>query len=228
MSPREESDDRDTETVMKKRVAIIGSGVSGILAIKACKEEEDIFSEIVCYEKTSDIGGLWKYRELVNNNNNNSYSKVSNNSSTIDIPTVMNTTIANSSKEMSAFSDFPPSPESPNFMHHKVMFKYIESYAEKFACLPHIQFNQEVVEVSRFQNKWKVYLKDHNDNQKERNEYFDAVLICTGHHGRPFIPSFPGLNKFQGKRIKVFCQNRSQRVKKDVILFLSASLSLYS
>jgi cation diffusion facilitator CzcD-associated flavoprotein CzcO len=44
-----------------KRVAIIGGGVSGILAIKACKEE-NIFDEIVCFEKTSQSAGLWRYR----------------------------------------------------------------------------------------------------------------------------------------------------------------------
>ncbi len=43
-------------------VAIIGGGVSGILSIKACKEYESHFCKIVCYEKTSNIGGLWKYR----------------------------------------------------------------------------------------------------------------------------------------------------------------------
>lgn len=200
----------DTETeesvfqseVPKKRVAIIGSGVSGILTIKACKEEEDIFTEIICYEKTSDAGGLWKYREFTNENNNNNNDKIDHHSSVMEIPTVMNGTIANSSKEMSAFSDFPPPPETPNFMHHKVMLRYIESYAQHFDCYKHIQFGQEVVQVSRSSSKWKIHLRDHKDNLRERSEYFDAVLICTGHHGRPYVPSFPGLNKFQGKRFK--------------------------
>ena len=183
--------------VMKKRVAIIGSGVSGILAIKACKEEEDIFSEIICFEKTSDAGGLWKYREFNDNNGNNNNDK---NDKNCEIVTVMKGTIANSSKEMSAFSDFPPTEDTPNFMHHKLMLRYIESYAETFDCLKHIQFGQEVLQVSRSNAKWKILLRDHS--QRERSEFFDAVFICTGHHGRPYIPSFPGLNKFQGKRVK--------------------------
>ncbi|RWS10722.1 dimethylaniline monooxygenase [N-oxide-forming] 5-like protein [Dinothrombium tinctorium] len=43
------------------KVAIIGAGISGILAIKACKEESSI-SEIVCFERTRFFGGIWKYR----------------------------------------------------------------------------------------------------------------------------------------------------------------------
>jgi dimethylaniline monooxygenase (N-oxide forming) len=209
-SVEENNENQETIEVVKKRVAIIGSGVSGILAIKACKEEEDLFSEIVCYEKTSASCGLWRYREsnsdndicTNNNNNNHANQKISDtSSSTEEIVTVMHGTIANSSKEMSAFSDFPPSPDTPNFMHHKVMLKYIEDYANKFECLPHIQYRHEVVEISRasFQGKWKIHLRDHNDRGREKTEFFDAVLICTGHHGRPFIPPFPGINKFKGE-----------------------------
>lgn len=177
----------------KKRVAIIGAGVSGILSIKACKEEEKFFQELICYEKTSHPGGLWKYRDLENEFNNNEFE--SNN-----IPTVMEGTVANSSKEMSAFSDFPPSPKTPNYMHHKVMLKYIQSYAQHFDCFKHIKFNHEVEEISRVGNKWKISLIDHsNSSTTLKNEFFDIVMICTGHHGRPFVPTFPGQNNFKGK-----------------------------
>ena len=178
----------------KKRVAIIGAGVSGILSIKACKEEEKFFEELVCYEKTSHPGGLWKYRDLDNEFNNNELESNNN------IPTVMEGTVANSSKEMSAFSDFPPSPKTPNYMHHKVMLKYIQSYAQHFDCVKHIKFNHEIEEISRVSNKWKISLIDHsNSSTTLKNEFFDIVMICTGHHGRPFVPKFAGQNNFKGK-----------------------------
>ncbi|KAI6224394.1 hypothetical protein M3Y99_01407100 [Aphelenchoides fujianensis] len=41
------------------RVCVVGAGVSGLPAIKACLEEG---LEVVCYERTADIGGLWNYR----------------------------------------------------------------------------------------------------------------------------------------------------------------------
>lgn len=41
------------------RVCVVGAGVSGLPAIKSCLEEG---LEVVCFEKTSDLGGLWNYR----------------------------------------------------------------------------------------------------------------------------------------------------------------------
>lgn len=194
-----------SNTMRKKRVAIIGAGVSGILSIKSCKEEQESFEEIVCYEKTSSFGGLWKFREFddedTNYNNNRISSGVG--PKKPETITVMESTIANSSKEMSAFSDFPPDPKTPNYMHHKVMFDYINSYAKKFDCMRHVKFNHEIIEISRAKGSagFKIILKDHSssDGCVEKNEYFDCVMICTGHHGRPYIPNLPGMEKFRGK-----------------------------
>lgn len=192
--------------VKQQRIAIIGAGVSGILTIKSCKEEEHLFSQIICYEKTSDPGGLWMYREFdgdkehsSNNNNNNKYTCNDN------VTTVMKGTIANSSKEMSAFSDFPPEPLTPNFMHHRKMLKYILDYAEKFDCLKHIQLNTEVIRVSKIGRKISLVLKVHsNGNIITMNEVFDIVLIASGHHGRPYMPTYFGEKEFQGKHSSQF------------------------
>ena len=41
------------------KVCVIGAGASGLPAIKACVEYG---LEVVCFERTSDLGGLWNYR----------------------------------------------------------------------------------------------------------------------------------------------------------------------
>lgn len=109
----------------KKRILVIGSGVSGLAAIKACKEEN---LTVVCYEKTGEFGGLWRYHDK----------------DADGLPSVMKSTISNTSKEMSAFSDFPPPPEFPTFMHHSAVLKYLEMYAEHFDLLGSITYYQEV------------------------------------------------------------------------------------
>lgn len=43
---------------MAKRVAVIGAGVSGLSSIKCCLDED---LEPTCFERTNDIGGLWKF-----------------------------------------------------------------------------------------------------------------------------------------------------------------------
>lgn len=43
---------------MKKKVVIIGVGVSGLVVIRSCLEEG---LEFICFERSDDVGGLWKF-----------------------------------------------------------------------------------------------------------------------------------------------------------------------
>lgn len=92
-----------TTATSKKRIAIIGAGCTGMTATKACLEQG---LQPVVFEKTNYSGGLWRYQETVDENG---------------IASVMKSTIINTSKEMSAFSDFPPPAHFPNFMHNSKM-----------------------------------------------------------------------------------------------------------
>lgn len=146
----------------------------------ACREELEHFSEIICYEKTNEVGGLWHYRD------------------NYQVTTVQFTTVANSSKEMSAFSDFPPPPNWPNYLHHTLMLKYLLSYAKHFHLLDHIKTGHEVIEVWRsHDNKWNVRVKDTNNFIKD--EQFDCVMICSGHHTHAYAPPLPGQQQFKGE-----------------------------
>ena len=44
------------------RVAVVGAGVSGLAAIKCCRDEG---LDVVCFERRNDLGGLWNYTETV-------------------------------------------------------------------------------------------------------------------------------------------------------------------
>jgi len=43
---------------MVRRVAVIGAGVGGLASIKCCLDEG---LEPTCFERSEDIGGLWRY-----------------------------------------------------------------------------------------------------------------------------------------------------------------------
>ena len=49
-------------TTGKLRVCIIGAAASGLPSIKACLEQG---LEPVCFERTADIGGIWRFTENV-------------------------------------------------------------------------------------------------------------------------------------------------------------------
>ena len=43
-------------------MAVVGAGVSGLAAIKCCRDEG---LDVVCFERRNDFGGLWNYTENV-------------------------------------------------------------------------------------------------------------------------------------------------------------------
>ncbi len=80
---------------------------------------------------------------------------------------VMKSTVINSSKEMTAYSDYPPPSDFANFMHHTQMLRYYKMYAEHHDLLKHIKFNHCVTNVSRTEDfvrtgQWTVnYLNEY-------------------------------------------------------------------
>lgn len=156
------------------------------MSIKACLEEG---FDVVCFEKTNDIGGLWRYRD----------------EDIEGIASVTRSTIINSSKEITAFSDFPPPKHFPNYMHNSMMVKYLELYAQKFELVKYIKFRHEVLSVVPsddydFTGNWKIKIKDLQKGTEFEN-VFDAVMICNGHHAYPLRPYFPGEEEFEGRII---------------------------
>ena len=49
-------------------------------------------------------------------------------------------TTANTSKEIVAYSDFPPPKEWPNYLHNKLIWQYLNDYAEKFGLKKYIRW----------------------------------------------------------------------------------------
>ena len=108
-----------------RTVAVIGGGASGLAAVKCCLDEG---LEPVCYEMSPYIGGLWHYTETVGERQ----------------ACVIRSTVANISKEMMCYSDFPPAKEFPIYMHHSEVLKYLENYADHFKLRDHIHLETEV------------------------------------------------------------------------------------
>ncbi|VDL76771.1 unnamed protein product [Nippostrongylus brasiliensis] len=128
---------------------------------------------------SGEVGGLWNYKPHDS-----------------EEASVMKSTVINSSKEMTAYSDFPPSPELANYMHNRKLLQYFQDYAQHFKLHQYIRFNHKVINVKKS--------VDHSDSGRWLVEYedsdeFDAVLLCTGHHKTPHWPAkWPGQDKFKG------------------------------
>ena len=95
-----------------KTVAIVGAGAGGLSAIKGCLDEGLCPS---CFERSSELGGLWYYTT----------DPLSEGRICVSATT---TTIA--SKEMIAFSDFPMPKQVSNFIHHRFGAHHTCTYAQ--------------------------------------------------------------------------------------------------
>ncbi|XP_076938895.1 putative flavin-containing monooxygenase 1, partial [Bidens hawaiensis] len=104
----------------QKQVAIIGAGVSGLLACKYCLSKG--FNPTV-FDLESDIGGVW-------------------------VKTIK-TTRLQAPKALYQFSDFPwPESLVEDFPTQQEVLEYLHSYATHFELLPHIKLQSRVENIS--------------------------------------------------------------------------------
>ncbi|PWA45759.1 dimethylaniline monooxygenase, N-oxide-forming [Artemisia annua] len=177
----------------KKQVAIVGAGISGLLACKYCLSKG--FKPIV-FDFEPDIGGVW--------------SKA------------MKTTRLQAAKAFYHFLDFQwPDSVTNHFPTQQQMMDYLHSYAKHFGLMPHIKLNTRVKGISYEGGlasdtwslwngigktfppvgKWNVIAED---IQTTTTQVYmvDFVILCLGRFKDvPNIPEFPkgkGPEVFQG------------------------------
>ncbi|XP_069335356.1 flavin-containing monooxygenase 5-like [Eulemur rufifrons] len=169
-----------------KRIAVIGAGASGLGAIKSCLEEG---LEPTCFERSNDIGGLWRYEETTESGRASVYKSAT----------------SNTSKEMTAYSDFPFPDHLPNYLHNSRIMEYLQMYAQHFDLMKHIRFLANVCSVKRRADfsctgQWDVVVEAAG---KQESHVFDGVMVCSGLYTHPSLPlrDFPGIKKFKGQYI---------------------------
>ncbi|XP_006876062.1 PREDICTED: dimethylaniline monooxygenase [N-oxide-forming] 5-like [Chrysochloris asiatica] len=166
-----------------KRIAVIGAGVSGLSAIKSCLEEG---LEPICFEDSNDIGGIWRYEENPKGHKARMYKSV----------------ICNTSKEMTAYSDYPAPDDYPNYLHNSKMMEYVRMYARQFNLNKYIRFLSKVCSVKKHSDfpstgQWDVLVETEG---KQETHVFDGVMVCSGHYTDSVLPLqfFPGIKRFRG------------------------------
>jgi dimethylaniline monooxygenase (N-oxide forming) len=160
---------------------VIGAGPSGILAAKYALEAG--FAPTV-FEASDQIGGQW-------------YTTAAHSGVWPGMHT-------NTSRELTAFSDFPPSPDYPLHPAAEQVRAYLEAYADAFGIVDRIRFNTRVADV---QTGWRV-----------DGEPFDAVVVASGRFHTPYLPpavldfagelfhtyDYPGAAPFAGRTVLVY------------------------
>ncbi|KAM5354790.1 hypothetical protein ACJ41O_001436 [Fusarium nematophilum] len=91
-------------------------------------------------------------------------------------------------------------PHTP-FRHWDVLRRYIKGLVDRKGYEDLISYNTTVERAEKIRSEWKVTLRKEG---KGRDywwvEFFDAVVVASGHYSVPYIPAVEGLEEFEKSR----------------------------
>lgn len=162
---------------MAPRVAVIGAGPLGLMAMKTLKEDG---FDVTGYEARPYVGGLWKYS---------------------DDPyiSVQEGTIFNSSRYRSAISDFPFKDDVDDYPTWRQMCDYLQDYCDHFGLRELINLNCQVTSLMRKGNQWMLEVTQ--KGTPPRYDNFDKVCVAIGSFVKPKQPIFEDIEKFGGRQL---------------------------
>src|SRR5215203_3363277 len=163
------------------RVAVIGAGPSGLTTAKHAIEAG---FETTVFEASDDVGGQW-------------YASAAHSGVWPGMRT-------NTSRAMTAFSDFPAPASHPLHPSAEQIHVYMRAYAEHFGVTERIRFGTP---VRRLAPGWDV-----------DGERYDGVVVASGRFRKPCFPhglerfggellhafGYPGAQPFRGRRVLVY------------------------
>jgi len=151
-------------------VAIIGAGMSGILAAIRLRQAGVPF---VILEKNADVGGTWL---------ENTYP-----GARVDVSNAFY------SYSFAQRTDWPK-----HYSTQDVLLDYFRDVAQEFGIREHVRFNTEVVEASWDEagTSWRLRMRT-PDGSEETLEA-QAVISAVGQLNRPLMPEIQGMETFAG------------------------------
>jgi cation diffusion facilitator CzcD-associated flavoprotein CzcO len=152
------------------RYCVIGAGAAGVSALHQLRAAG---YNADCFEKTDRVGGHWH--------------------------TDYDALHLITSRDMTAFEDFPMPADYPHFPRRDEIRRYIESYAEARGLYDIIQFGTEVVSVTPVDTDGPVGSAGWVVTTDKGSEIYDGVLVANGHLWDPMVPRVPGT--FSGKQL---------------------------
>lgn len=181
------------------KVGVIGAGPSGLTTVKQLRDEGH---DVVCFEKSADIGGIW-YRDGEDSESMRAYDD-------------MYLTI---SMKLMSFSDFMV--EDRVFADRQGYLKYLNDYTDKYGLRQWIKFNSTVDAIEKSGDHWRVSF---TANGRQEQHTFQALAICSGPFQTP-ATDIPCLEQFSGEVIHSsrYRNNRGFRGKRVLVIGLAES-----
>lgn len=218
------------------RVAVIGAGPAGVVAIKALQAEKDHFVFVKGFERCPDVGGAWNHtpeylqpKETAEKISNMDLMKWDDRIPAEEsddpqgpawhFPTPMYAQLnTNIPEGLMCYNDAAFPLGTDTFPDRQTVLEYLKQYAK--GAKTRIAFQREVTSVRKDLQKqtWIVQsisnLKG-GDRNAVSTESFDRVVIATGHYELPNLPDIPGLAEFDTLFPSVIRHSKYYRTPSD-------------
>lgn len=157
--------------VDKKKVCVIGAGVSGLASAHAFKQRGH---DVTVIERSHGLGGVWEPSR--------SYPDVQ----------------TQSPKDLYRYTGKAMPASYPEWPKGPQVHAYLAEYARDNGLMPLIRFDTKVETVTRRADGkpgWTVTLS--HDGKAAKDENFDFVAVCTGQFSDKNVPVFSGEDDFR-------------------------------
>ncbi|KAJ7377844.1 hypothetical protein OS493_026414 [Desmophyllum pertusum] len=207
-----------------KRVCVIGAGPSGMSVLyhfHQLKTQGKEIPEIVCFDKQSDWGGLWKYSWETGIDQNGEAVHGS----------MYRGLWSNGPKECLEYPDYTFEDHYkkaiPSYPPREVLFDYLKGRWSKGDLRPWIRFSHVVRQVTYNDSTddFSVVAKDLTEDKDLPPQQFDYLIVASGHFSVPNIPSFPGIDRFPGRIMHSHDFRNANQFKDQTILVVGSSYS---
>lgn len=208
---------------MKKRVAVIGAGPSGLAQLRAfqsaAQKGADI-PEVVCFEKQENWGGLWTYTWRTGLDEYGEPVHCS----------MYRYLWSNGPKECLEFADYTFEEHFgkpiASYPPRAVLWDYIKGRVEKAGVRDWIRFRTPV-RLVQYDNDSEKFTVTVHDLAKDHvyTEEFDNVVVANGHYSTPNVPFFEGFDTFNGRVLHAHDFRDALEFKDKDILIIGTSYS---
>lgn len=176
----------DAPAPVRRRVAVIGAGMAGLVAAKELREEGH---DVVVYERAARPGGVWAASKA---RGGNAWG------STMTSTGALNTMLSDAVTEVFH-------PEHQRFPHHLDRAQFLgllERYERRHRVFDGVlRCGVDVEELRALPgDRWELQVRDTRTGTRSL-EAFDAVAICTGLNDVPSTPTIEGQDRFVGAQL---------------------------
>ncbi len=209
---------------MSLKIAILGAGPSGLAQLRSFVSAQlaahEAMPEIVCFEKQSDLGGMWNYTWRTGLDKHGEPVHGS----------MYRYLWSNGPKECLEFADYSFDEHFgraiPSYPPREVLKNYVMGRIERKDVRKFIRFETAVrwVSFDEQTQRFSVTVMDHVTDQLCTEE-FDFVVVATGHFSTPNVPYFPGVERFPGRVLHAHDFRDALEFKDKDLLLVGSSYS---